>query len=255
MNAPTGNLAHSGTNDTRLQDLMADVREFGREAALGRDSLPKLALKVAYAAASGVISMQKDADGSDDASRLYAEYIKADSKKSVHEHTAGGLKGNTSKLRQIVTAASMPTADFYNSINQGILKREEMAAAEEKVRPCYAMIVELARTQVAQADDLTDEQIAECVRKPIAADKDVEDILKAISTKLDNLIKGEKGPKCADQEIVDAHALVVGKLTAFMTTRARLETIAKARELGIGLAPEVTSEVMTNDELAAELAA
>ena len=49
-------MTNPGTNDTRLPDFMKAVRELGKDAAEGKDSLPKLAFKVVEAAANGVIS-------------------------------------------------------------------------------------------------------------------------------------------------------------------------------------------------------
>jgi hypothetical protein len=231
------------TNDQRLKTLMKDVKGLGEEAALGRDSLPKLALKVAFASADSVISGDKDTTGVDDYGRIYAEYIKADSKKAVHEHTAGGQKANVSKLRQIGTASAMPSCDFYATINTLLGERDKQIAEEVKVRPCYASIVEAARKQLAQPDDLTPEQIAECIRKPDAADKSVEGELKRVEKILGDLISGEKSVTCKDQDVVDWQAQVAGKIATMQLMRERIETRAKALELGISLAPEVTADV------------
>jgi hypothetical protein len=239
------------SNDERMKILLGEVREFGRDTAAGRDALPMLALKVAYASADGVISSQKDASGSDDYARIYAEYTKADSKKAVHEHTSGGLKANVSKLRQIGNAAGMPSCDFYNTINTIVTDRVKMESEDQKVRPLYASIVEAARVQLAQPDDLTPEQIEECIKKPEADEKSVEGELKRVVKVLDQLIKGDKGPKCADQEIVDAHSLLSGKLAALVHGRSVVEAIAMANSLGLSVV--VTPQ--GNDELEAELAA
>jgi hypothetical protein len=111
-----------------------------------------------------------------------------------------------------------------------------------KIRPLYHTIVEMARTQIAQPDDLSEAQIEEAIRKPDPKDKDVEGELKRAEKILADLISGEKGIKCADQEIVDAHALVAGKLAAWVHTRNVAETIARANALGIGLAPAAPVE-------------
>ena len=47
-------LAHKPTNDHRFDDMLKDVRELGRESAMGKDALPKLALRAIAAAAAGV---------------------------------------------------------------------------------------------------------------------------------------------------------------------------------------------------------
>jgi hypothetical protein len=228
-------LAHSPTNDQRLQDLVSEVREFGRDAAQGKDSLPKLALKVAFAAADGVISLDKDSDGTDDASRLYSEYQKAESKKAVHEHSAGGTKANASKLRQIITAGSMTTCDFYASINKAILKRDELHSAEVKVRPAYHTIVEMAREQIGQADDLTDDQIEALCKKPEPGETTLEGEIKRMNKIAENLIKGEKGVKCDEQWLLDIQQTLASQITTFALKRETAETIAKAKELGLSI--------------------
>jgi len=227
-------------NDTRLADLMNNVREFGRLAAQGKDALPMLALKAAFAAADGVISLDKDADGNDDASRLYVEYQKAESKKAVHEHTAGGLKANTSKLRQIITAAVMPTCDFVDTLNKVVAKREEMLGQEGvKVRPAYAAYIEAARTQIQQPDDLTADQIEAAIKKPEAADKTVEGELKRADKILSDLISGDGGVKCDEPEIVQARELVAGKLAAFTLAKQVADATATLEAAGLQVVPAV----------------
>ncbi len=241
-------LAHSPQNDKRLPDLMNEVREFGRLEAQGKDALPMLAIKVAQAAEAGVITLDKDAEGVDDFARVYTEYTKARGKKAVHEHTAGGLKANISKLRQIGTAATMPTCDFITTINNLVEKRDEMVQVKDgpKVKPCYAAIVDAARTQITQADDLTADQIVEAIRKPEAADKTLEGTLKNVVKTLTDVTKGEHGqPQDNSVEVVQALALIETKLAALMLTKDLAETIAKANALGLTVVQpaEVTSEV------------
>jgi hypothetical protein len=92
-------------NDTRLEDFMAEVRQFGRDAAEGKDALPKLAMGFARAVADNVIDASKDKDGHDAAARTFLEYCKSEGKKAVHNRTPESLKANISKLRQIQNAA------------------------------------------------------------------------------------------------------------------------------------------------------
>jgi Flp pilus assembly secretin CpaC len=237
-------LAHSPQNDTRKEDLISKTREFGRLEAQGKDALPMLAIIVAEAAADGVISGDKDSDGNDDYVKLYAEYAKARGKKEVHEHTAGGIKANVSKLRQIGIAGAMPTTDFVGTINMMHTKRQELVGLEQKVRPMYAAIVEAARTQIAQPDDLTAEQIEVSIRKPASADPELEDVLGRVEKTLSDIISGEHkgGLRDQSQELIDAHALVKGRLATLFVTRERAELLAKAAAMGMDMVP-VTPEV------------
>lgn len=223
------------TNDNRRADLFNEVREFGRLNAQGKDSLPMLALKVAYAAASGVISGTKDADGNDDFVHIYAEFAKAESKKAVHEHTVNGIKANTSKLRQIGTASAMTTCDFVATINAGIKKREELlkADAKVKVRSTYPALVEMAREQLDQADDLTSDQIEACLMKPDAPDKTLESEYKRIEKIMAALIEGKDGVKDDSPEFTAAHSMIEGKLAAFTLAKDTADVLAKMASLGI----------------------
>lgn len=223
----------SGQNDTRLKDLMAEARELGREMAAGKDSLPNFALKVAYAANDGVISTQKDKDGADDANRLYAEFMAAASKKAVHEHTTGGIKANTSKLRQIMVAATKTTCDFPDVLKRLVNARKVAISKEEKVQSAFPAMVSAARMQNEQDDDLTDAQIGECISKPEAEAPDVEKVLASVEKKLSELISGKNGIQDKSDETVQAHGMIRTRLAALVQMRESAEVLAKAAALGL----------------------
>lgn len=232
------------TNDNRLSDLMSDVREMGREMQAGKDSLPNLALKVARAVEDGVISTEKDKDGVDDAQRVYGEFVKAASKKAVHEHTTSGVKANTSKLRQIMLAASKPTLQngFYDALKRVVEARKAAIAKEEKVQGAYPAFVAAARLQVEQDDDLTDAQIGELIKKPEAEAPDLEKMLEAVHKKLSNIVEGKDGVKCTDPEVVQARELIGSKLAALIVQRETNETLEKAAALGLTLAVQPAAQ-------------
>jgi hypothetical protein len=239
-------------NDTRLDDLKKEVREFGRQAAAGLDSLPMLAVKVAYAAAAGVISADKDADGVDDANRLYEEFFAAMSKKSVHEQTKDGKKANTSKLRQIIIAASKPTCDFPTTLGKVLAARKSALTLDPKakVKGAYPAYVDAARAQTQQDDDLSDEQIKEVIQKPESADKTLEDLLSTVDKTLESIITGENkhGIKDQSDEIVQAHGMIRQKLAALTLAKDVEATMKKARELGLIKDEVVTPEVTAVDQ-------
>lgn len=210
-------------NDNRLADGVKIIRELGRDAALGKDSLPKLAFQVTKMAQDGVIDLEKKwqdpVDASkmfDDAEYLFGEYAKAEGKKAIHERTAGGLKANVSKLRQLITFGVMTTIDPSSVLERAVKVRSEMIDQGEKVKAAYASYVDVARVQIANSDDeLTDEQLTAAIRKPAAKDPEVEKILRGVYKKLENLISGEKGVK-DDSELVEQ---------AFNAVRDRLSEI------------------------------
>lgn len=228
-------LAHSPANDTRMTDLMSDVREFGRSLAAGKDSLPMLAVRVVRAANDGVISTEKDKDGTDDATRIYTEVMKSASKKAIHEHTAGGIKANASKLRQLIIMGAMTTCDPVDVLNRAIVARGQMVEADQKVRPAYPAYIEVARAQLEQPDALSDEQITGAMLKPEREDKTAEDVLNGVLKTLDKLISGEipGGAKDQDERVIAAHSSIKDRLAALCVQRETDETLAKAAELGL----------------------
>ncbi len=212
------------TNDKRLEDGVKVIRELGRDSALGKDSLPKLAFKLTELAADGVIDLEKKyseptADGGtrdyDDAEFLFTEYSKAEGKKAVHERSGGGLKANISKARQFIEFGSMTTCDPMDVLERAVKVRKTMQEAGTKTKSAYAAYVDVARFQKGIDVDATDEQLEGVIRKPEAAAPEVEKILRGVMKKLEDLIAGEKGVQ--DQsELVD---------TAFQAVRDRLAEI------------------------------
>lgn len=230
-------LAHDTVNDTRKDDFDTKVSELGKLHAKGTDALAMLAIAVAYAAADGVISGDKDTNGDDDYVRAYTRYNKAREKHEVHEHTAGGFKAQVSKLRQIGTASTMTTCDFKTSLQLALDKRTELLGDKQKVKAAYPMLVSLARTQLDQPDDVTADQIEEAARKAEADEKTLEGEIKRMHGIADALIEGKKGVSCTDQWLVDIHAVLASQLSAFQIRRETEETLAAAARLGISLAP------------------
>lgn len=220
-----------GDNQSGLKDFMNKSAALGRALAAGQDALPMLAWAVVEASAD--ISLVKDAEGEDDISRAYKSFIKAASSKAVHEHTAGGLKANISKLRQIAIAAQKPTCDFKDVLHRLKEHRAEMQQAGEKVKPAYHAQVDAARAQQDQDDTLSDEQIKATIRKPEPAEKTIEKELAAIEKRMEDLISGEKGVKYDDQDFVDAFEKVRACNAAVQLKSKRAQVLAEMQALGI----------------------
>ena len=148
-------LAHNTSNSASLEqdrrEFFSDVRELGRESALGKDSLPRLALRIVRAVTNGIV-------GPDDMKAAYDEYVTSESKKLVH--TEGGKAANVSKLRQLATAAAMPTVDFEDVLTRACDQHKQMREEKLKPKSAYAAYVDVARAQIAAPTaDLTDEEI------------------------------------------------------------------------------------------------
>jgi hypothetical protein len=210
-------LAHDTTNDQRLNDMMKEVRAFGRDAAEGKDSLPKLAHKVVRAAHEGIIDTNKDADNKDAAWNIYTAYAEEMSKKAMHEHTEAGAKANASKLRKLIEMGMMPIIDPVDVMNRAHVIRDTMRKAGNDLKPAYASYVDIAREQLDNPGcTLTDDQIKACVSKVAPKEKTAEIILKDIHKKLEKLITGDGGIKDQSPETVQAEELIRVRLADWL---------------------------------------
>jgi hypothetical protein len=203
----TGTLVHSATNDTRLDDFMGRVREGGREEAMGKDSLPKLAVDFTRAIADGFLDVAKDSDGNDAAARVYNARLAANVKKQVHDHKQDSVKAQISKLRQIQNFAGNPKWDAVEVFNKTFTIRADHERDDLAVKSPYAAFVDVAREQLKYDDQLTDGQIGACV---LATTKTKEVTLEGQLAKahkiLEDLITGEgkHGLKDQSAEVLQA---------------------------------------------------
>lgn len=218
-------------NDKRKSDLMRQVGKLGEEASLGRDSLPKLAHAVVKAASDGVIT---GADAED----LYTKYATAESKKAIHEHSAGGKKANVSKLKQLINMGEMTTVDGVEIMQAAFEARENMIAAENKVKPAYPFYVEVARAQLKTDTPLDADTLEDmaCKNEPNA--KTVEGELKRAAKILENLISGENRDKIKDasEHTIGAFELIQERIDQLATLAKRNDLRKQAAALGIELA-------------------
>lgn len=217
-------------NDKRKTDLMKQVGKLGEEASLGRDSLPKLAHAVVKAASDGVIT-------GDDAEDLYNKYAAAESKKAIHEHSAGGKKANVSKLKQLINMGELTTVDGVEVMQAAFEARENMIAAEEKVKPAYPFYVEVARAQLKSDVPLSKDFLEETAVKGDAAAKTVEGELKRAMKILEALVTGENRDKIKDasENTIGAFELVRERIEQLEMHSKRNELRKQAAALGIEL--------------------
>lgn len=228
-------------NDTRLRDLLNSVRKFGRESGEGKDSLPKLAMSVVRAAADGVIDMEKDDKGNDAATRLYSEYVNAESSKAIHEHTNGGQKANVSKLRQLIGMGCMTTIDAVSVMNDAFKVREELKATDEKLKPAYHFYVDVAREQLKNDQELAEDELREIAIKSAPAGKDVEKVLQGVMKTLEALVSGEgkgslAGLKDDSEEVEAAFQAIRDRLANITIKRETVKLMEAAKLLGLTIA-------------------
>jgi hypothetical protein len=191
-------------NDMRKSDLMATVRQLGREAAMGKDSKMKLALHMARAARDGVI-------GEDDVEEFYDAYLTSESKKAIHEHSAAGKTANRSKVRVIVKAASVPALDFPATLETVVEVRESFRQSETKMHAAFDCAVNAARKQLEQPDrDLDRDQVEAICTKPEPEEKDLVAKLCAEYKKLYSLTEKANETQNASAPHIEASMHAIG---------------------------------------------
>jgi hypothetical protein len=214
---------------------MSEVRDWGRDEALGKDSLPKLAVAFVRAITDGVIDMAKDANGQDGAERVYLDYVKAKTKKQVHDRTDAGLKANISKLRQIGNFAGNPKWDAVAVFNSTFTIRADHEKDDISVKPAYAAFVDVAREQLKSDTQLTDAEIGACVMSTTKTKEvTLEGQLTKVQKILEEIVTGENKHGIKDQstELLQAHEIITQRLAALMTVKAQREVIEKATAAG-----------------------
>ena len=207
----TTSVVHSTQNDTRLDEFMKEVREFGRDSASGKDALPSLAFKFIRAIADEVIEIAKDSDGLDAAARVFTAYATSEGKKQVMDRSSDSIKAQISKLRALQEFASNPKWDAVqvgNEVYTAICDYRKDAIDTKSV---YASLVDVAREQLKSDQQLTAAEIGVLVL-PTTNTKEVtlESKLEKIAKQMEELITGEGKDGLKDQspELIQAQELV-----------------------------------------------
>lgn len=237
--APGAETPAAMTNDKRKSELLKQVSKLGEESALGGDALPKLAHAVVRAAADGVINLtDKDAKGNDAAHELYTRYANSESKKALHEHSAGGFKGNVSKLRQLISMGIMTTVDAVEVMNEAFKARENMIADSVKVKSAYSYYVDVAREQLKSDKKLTERELEAIAMKDEPAAKTLKGELERVQKILEGLVTGENRDKLKDADPLTEQAFnaIRDRLNAMATLAQRQKLVAEAAKLGLKLA-------------------
>jgi hypothetical protein len=223
------------SNDKRYEDFIQRVKDAGADAGNGERAKPRLAVAVALAVQDRVISLDKDKKtGRDDIDEAYDTYLKVSSKKNPEDHSANGRKVKTSELRAIGIAASKPTADFVNTIQVRLPEMlKEMNKQDLEPISEYAAMVKAARTQKAQDDDLSDDQIQDALSKSTPKDKEALKELESLRKRMDKLIDGSAGVQINDPDLVSARAYVNDLCLAYMIAAEQAELAALASKHGM----------------------
>lgn len=234
----------AGDNDKRFKELVSQASKFGGEAALGADALPKLAHAVVQAAGNGVISLStkhklKDGKEGDVATYLYEKYASEEGKKALHEHSKAGIKGNASKLRQLISLGLMTTVDGVDVMNNAYTARDNMLHEDGvKVKAAYPFYVEVAREQLKSDKPLTMKALEGLAVKDEPDDKTLEQEVKAIIGRLEGLVTGENKFKLKDTsgKCEEAMHKLKELFAKMILDKQRMELIQAAAKLGLNVA-------------------
>jgi hypothetical protein len=185
------------------------VKECGEAAALGRDSLPKLAHVVVMGASVGsldCVKKHKRVDNGktttfDDAEYVFHQYIAAEGRKAVHDRSVTALKVNVSKLRQLLFMGCMTTCDPVRILERTLVILHDMQDKKIKAKSPYAAYVDVARMMLTAIKDRdpTDDEIRFACTTPDRPDPELKKELMKISKKLEGIFTGDNGSKLRDQ--------------------------------------------------------
>jgi hypothetical protein len=154
----------------------------------------------------------------------------------MHEHTAGGVKANVSKLTQVIKLGMLPAIDGPALLNKVIDTREALRQGEDKIRAAFDTFVDVARLQLKTPDtELDDAAIRDlCIKPEVAA----KDLLAKLAEDYKRLNKRhEEYPSAALEAAIHAVGDAIheagGELPAVTKEqKAKLAYIAKGRAMG-----------------------
>lgn len=219
----TNTLSNSATLIEGRKLFMSDVRELGRESALGKDSLPRLAMRVVEAATLGYI-------GEDDSKAVYEEYLTSESKRLVH--TDAGKAANASKLKKLIVMGLLPEAiDPVDVIQRAAEEHAKMRKEGLKPQPAYAAYVSVARAQVnAPNSALTNAELRDAMGVE-PKDKTAKDFIRSAAKALEKSLTCE-GMTDSERELAEvALARTAEVLANILAREERAEKLAQVAAL------------------------
>lgn len=220
-----------------IREFNKDIAAYGRDSGKGAAALPRLGLRVIRAAADGLISTDKPKDGSEsDAVRIYKRYAEQDSKHA--EHTKGGMKANAAKLNALIGLGSMTTVDGVDIADRTVRLRDEMEEADQKPKPLFAGLVDVARAQMDSDTPLTDDAIKTALTKTVK-DKTLEKEWDAIHKKIEKLVSGDGELKDQSETAIKIEEMVREHVSQFSVNDKREDDIAFCMERGMTRAEAV----------------
>jgi hypothetical protein len=239
----------AGSNrDTILSAIDREMAKLGAESI--NIARPKLAITLVKHAAAGEID-EDDVEARYDAYLAGREKTQAKNALAQGVEDGNGKKANVSKCRQLVRMAMLPAladgeADML--VSRTVTVRGNLIGTDAKVEAPFDAFVKVARRQLDQPDTvLTDEQIAEAVKKPEKADKSEIDKLIDLykkSAKLHEVLTQNNALQRAVAEMAEAITEAGGEIPA-LTKEEKEEQAAMAylAKRGLVIVPAITNQM------------
>jgi hypothetical protein len=245
-------MTNAAQNTTAGDNIAAALAALDKDMAkLGAESVnvarPKLALSLVRAAADGIID-------EDDVEARYDVYLAGREKTQAKQALAMGVeegngkKANVSKCRQLVRMAMLSGIDGPELLDRTVTARGNLIGTDSKIEAPFDAFVKVARAQIAQPDaPLTDDQIAEQVRKPEKGEKTeiqkLIDLYKS-TAKMVEALPGNAAIKDAASSLADAIVEEGGEVPA-LTKEEKEEQAAMAylARRGLVVVPAITKQM------------
>jgi hypothetical protein len=217
----TNTLSNSAALIEGRKLFLSDVRELGRDSALGKDSLPRLAMRTVEAAALGYI-------GEDDGKAVYEEYLTAESKRLVH--TDAGKQANASKVKALIKMGLLPI-DAVDVIQRAAEEHGRMRKEGLKPQAAYAAYISVARAQIASPNsELTDDEIRDAMGAS-QKDKTAKDFIRSAAKALEKSLTCE-GMTDSERELAEVALARTSEVLANILAREeRAEKMAQVAAL------------------------
>jgi hypothetical protein len=198
----------SGSNESPFGTFVKNVRKCGREAALGRDSLPNLVGYIAEAVNSNALDPNEKFKGPDNkeinaAAFIFNVYTQEEGKKSVHERSKLSQRAQVSKLNKVIAASAKPNVNFRGTLAKALEMRKSMYDRLDKstIKSAFDHYVSLSRAQLKKDADLTDAEIEKEGMRGEAEAPTVHKELKGVYKKLKKLLDTSKDVHIETEEV------------------------------------------------------
>jgi len=187
-------------NEGPHSTFVRQVKKLGRDAALGRDSLPALVAAIAEAVETNALDPAPPKDGRyqvngkpvSPAVYVFDIYMKEDGRKAVHDRSKKSNTAQASKIKQIIDACAKPNVNFREALVRAADARKGLFQQEAKLKPAFDSYLDMARAQIKKDSSLTDEEVEFFQhKKDVTRESNISKELEKAWRVLEKLLTGE----------------------------------------------------------------